>query len=603
MEIEAKFSVPNATVLAHLNALQQMAGFSVLPPKVKSLRDCYLDTEDRRIFAHGYALRRRKQDDGDWIISLKGLGGATGAIHRREEVETKLMPQLTEQAPTIWQQSEVYSKLQQMLGTATLDVLFCLSQKRITHRIADAERIVAKMSLDEVHLPLKTAETIFFEMEVELTKDGTEDDLRKIVTFIQENFFLHPETRSKFERALAQLDAPATANRILSPVERTVLTRITDVNARTDTYSRRAQALLAIDEGISGIIAAERAGLSERQVRHWRSEFGKEGVGIFPEHILEKAIYPAPPPTVTITPDAPIGESARKLLWQQYRRMVYFEPAARLGHRPVDISAMLTAVRGTQTAIESLWADFSADAPPDTAPLTELLSLLADLRRTMLWQQHAEAFLRASTSLTLTGLREKWYHLQQSTLNALNDFLDNDTFKQWMEDFSTRLQIPPQKPPTISAKTRWFAPACLYRRLAAALSINPIGNNAPEQIAQLLNNLGQYDDCLALFGEILGRNKKRLEKPVEKLAEHLDALHQRSTIAEGLSRYLQFGMWIVPADAEPVDPPPADATTVAVYSATIAAEISQLQTELTAHWAKFAAEKYWQTVANAVKKL
>ncbi len=604
MEIEAKFNVPNKNVLTHLNALEKIARFSVLPAKTKNLRDCYLDTEDRRILAHGYALRRRRQDDGDWVISLKGLGNAAGAIHRREEVETKLMPQLTEQAPTIWQQSEVYGKLQQMLGKATLNVLFCLSQKRITRRIADAERIIAKMSLDEVHLPVKNADFTFFEMEVELTDDGTEDDLREIVTFLQENFFLAPEPHSKFERALAQLDAPDTTNRILSPAERAVLTRITEVNARTDTYSRRAQALLAIDEGIAGNVAAERAHLSERQVRHWRSEFGKTGVGIFPERILEKAVYPAEPPAASITADAPIAVSARKLLWQQLQWLAYHELAARLGHRTEDVTAMLAAARGTIAAIESLWADFSADAPPDTAPPAQLMSLLADLRRTMLWQQHAETFLRGSNSLSLAGLRQEWHNRQQTALTALNDFLDSDTFRQWREDFSTKLQTADTTAAPISAKTKFFVPAYLYRHLAAALSEFPAnGDTSATPVWQSLNRLNRYEDCLACFGDILGRNRNRLAKPVQKLAEQLDALYHRLTIAAGLDRYLQFGVWDAPADAEPVAAPPADATTVAAYSATIAAEISQLRAGLAEHRAKFAAEKYWHTVANAVKRL
>ena len=36
MEIEAKFNVPNAKVLAHLNALEKLARFSVLPAKTKT---------------------------------------------------------------------------------------------------------------------------------------------------------------------------------------------------------------------------------------------------------------------------------------------------------------------------------------------------------------------------------------------------------------------------------------------------------------------------------------------------------------------------------------------------------------------------------------
>lgn len=604
MEIEAKFNVPNAKMLAHLDALQQIAGFSVLPGKTKHLQDCYLDTVDRRIFANGYALRRRRQDDGDWVISLKGLGGADGAIHRREELETKVVPQLADQAPETWKQSQVYAQLQQMLGSATLNLLFCLSQKRITHRLADANRIVAEMSLDEVHLTINGTETTFFEMEAELKADGTEDDLRKIVAFLQENFFLLPEPRSKFERALAQFDAPRKTNRILSPAERAVLSSITAVNARTDTYSRRAQALLAIDEGISGIVAAERADLSERQVRHWRSEFGKAGVGIFPDRILEKALYPAPPPKLAILGQAPIAISARRILWQQRQLMVYHELAARLGHRVDDVSAMLNAVRGLLIAIEALWADFSSAAPPDTSLPEKLATLLEDLRRTMLWQQHAETFLHGASSLSLSNLRQQWLNHQQIATDALNDFLDSDSFRQWLEDFSTGLQLadPAQSPH--SAETRRIFPAYLYRYLATALGAAS-AESAPSPAATeaALARLNNYAVCLSVFGDVLGKSKNRLAKLPLTLAENLDELYHRQSIAAGLHRYLAFGVWDAPADAEPAASPPTDATTVAAYSATIAAEISQLQTKVIQLLAKFNAKNYWQTVANVVKRL
>ncbi len=605
MEIEAKFSVPNATVLARLDALHHLANFSVLPGKVKKLRDCYLDTDDRQILAHGYALRRRQQDDGDWIMSLKRLAHPEGAIYRREEMETKLMPQLTQQAPSAWQQSDVYAQLRQMLGDATLNILFCLSQTRTTHRLADSERIVAHLSLDEVHLNVNNTDTTFFELEAELTEAGTEADLREIVAFLQNTYFLSPERRAKFERALTQLDAPATTHRILSPAERTVLTRITTVNADTSTYGRRAKALLALDEGISGAAAATRANLSERQVRHWRSKFSKHGASIFPARILEKAIHAAPPPTMPIAPTDPIAVATRKLLWQQLQQLNYFELEARLGNRLSSVEAMLLATRRFATAVDTTEQQFPSNLLPDTAPLKTLATHLDELHATMTLQQHAEAFLTGSNALSFDELRTAWHTRRQRQQNALNAYFDSAPYRQWLEDFSGIVQVTAETTAPSSTAARWYVPAYLYQNLAGALAADPTtAPPTPTALKPIIDRLGAYGDCIALFKGILGSSTtNRLAKPVNTVIAPLDTLYQRLTTAEGLRRYLDSGNWDAPADPQSAASSPADTAAISAYAATVKAEIVQLQADVAAQWAVFVAEKYWHTVANAVKRL
>ena len=47
----------------------------------------------------------------------------------------------------------------------------------------------------------------YFELEAELLEPGTEDDLTKFVEALQARWSLQPENKSKFERALAQIDS------------------------------------------------------------------------------------------------------------------------------------------------------------------------------------------------------------------------------------------------------------------------------------------------------------------------------------------------------------------------------------------------------------
>lgn len=601
MEIEAKFNVPNATVLAQLNTLPKLAGFSVLPGKVKSLRDCYLDTANRRIFQHGYVLRRRRQADGDWVISLKSLGGAEGAIHRREEVETKVIPQLKDQAPETWQQSDVYAQLQTMLGDATLNILFCLTQTRTVHRLADAERVIAEYSLDEVHVPVNDTEIVFYEVEVELKKKGTEDDLRAIVQFLQENYFLQPELRSKFERAWDYINAPASKNAILTDAERHVLRRITEIDAGTNTYSRRAQALLAIDEGVSGAKAAFQSDLSERQVRHWRSKFKKDGVRIFPERVLEKAMHREPPPLPAITGTDNTTDVARKLLWHTLQNFRGAELGARLMFKSALLDEMLFATRKLATAIRD-FAAFTPETIPDDAldPLDALTDLLIEARNTLALLERTEAFFAGSKSLTADGFfraGETLFHRHRANLRA---FFDGDAYQQMHNRLNTLLQVPDawqQAPPT---PVRLVIPIVLYLRLADVLS-QPIVNNTPEDPAEALAQIAQFSASLAMFEPILGRDMARLAKPLRTANAGLQELFDLSFAETALNAYRTFGQW--DANTEPLAAAPADDTAVEAYLATVTAERAHARNALATAWATIATEKYWHKVGNAVKRL
>jgi CHAD domain-containing protein len=285
MEVEAKFVVPDEGTFRDLQAAGALAGYELMASRVKRVHDTYLDTTGRLILAAGYACRRREQDDGV-LVTLKGLGAAEDAIHRREELEV-LLP--ASAPPMEWPASPVRERVLQLIGEATLEELFELYQVRNVRAISTGqqegreEQVVAEWSLDQVRVVAAGQEQTYFELEIELTGQGTEDDLAAIATCLQDAWGLRPEPRSKFERGLALLDKMISGSRLLNPQEQAVCQEIA---ARDDLHGRRAQALLALDEGATQAKAGRRAGMSDRRVRYWLAAFRQERLDVFPARVL-----------------------------------------------------------------------------------------------------------------------------------------------------------------------------------------------------------------------------------------------------------------------------------------------------------------------------
>lgn len=208
MEIEAKFKLPDADTLARLRQAGELAGFALGAERIVHTRDIYLDTARRDLLAAGYVCRLRQQDDGS-LITLKAYGGAHGAVHTREEFETPLpahAPPALE--PAGWPPGPVRERVLQIIGELPPGVLFELRQTRVTRPIWQGKQNVAELSLDEVELGQGQ---LYRVAEIELTPQGRQDDLKRLVDCLQNEWRLEPEPLSKFERALALLGMPDAA--------------------------------------------------------------------------------------------------------------------------------------------------------------------------------------------------------------------------------------------------------------------------------------------------------------------------------------------------------------------------------------------------------
>ena len=275
MEIEAKFVVPDRQVYAQLGRLRSLTGYGLTPAGVAPVSDRYFDTLDRRFLAAGYACRLRRDGEA-LLLTLKGLGGVEGAIHRRDEREIPLPA--WDPDPTAWPESAARSLALDLAKGAPLRPLFSLRQRRRRADVTQGSRRVAELSLDAVRVTVGRQPVSYFELEIELRGDGTEADLAALAAELAGAWGLIPEPRSKFERALESLQTPGDAAGMrLSPAERAALGVHT---AGADLLARRAQVVLLWADGQPTGEIARRTGLSIGRVRFWLREFRKDRLGI-----------------------------------------------------------------------------------------------------------------------------------------------------------------------------------------------------------------------------------------------------------------------------------------------------------------------------------
>ncbi len=304
MEIEAKFAVPDVATFQRLQAVNHVAGFSLSAHQVQQVHDIYLDTDERRILASGYACRCR-ETELETLITLKGLGRAEGAIHRRKELEISLS---SYEPPQDWPESPVRDLVLEVTNGAPLIPLFDLRQTRVFRRMRHGELLVAQLSLDNVRIVAKGKRKSHFELEVELAPQGTGSDMGEIVAYLQDEWNLVPEPSSKFERALAFLDEEEPGGDLLTVQERAICVQL---SKRSDLYGRRARGLLLLDEGVPHDEAAQRADRTTRTIRRWLKSFRQKRLGSFPDRVLQE-IQLTPAAILPQVPSPQLDEAERE---------------------------------------------------------------------------------------------------------------------------------------------------------------------------------------------------------------------------------------------------------------------------------------------------
>ncbi len=178
------------------------AGWSLGPEAAPiTLEDTYLDA-DGQLAAAGWALRRRSDESGIIVFTLKHDATTDGALHRRTETEVVVSSADGGPEPTI--PSEIRAIVGTVLGTdlvARLRPTVSLLQRRQAWGLTRQGQTVATMSIDQV----SANGTHWTELEIELAASLPDREVEHLVTELRDELERSPQisisTETKPERA------------------------------------------------------------------------------------------------------------------------------------------------------------------------------------------------------------------------------------------------------------------------------------------------------------------------------------------------------------------------------------------------------------------
>jgi CHAD domain-containing protein len=637
LEVEAKFSLPVSESLHRLQVTTRLAGFPLAKGQIRVVHDTYMDTTERKILAGGYACRFRQEAEGI-RATLKGVGGATGAIHKREEMEALLSgPQPAEE----WLDCPLREQVLQLTNGEPLISLFELHQTRFVRPVRWQGQAIAELSLDDVHVVAGNREQSYYELEVELTPLGNEEQLTRITDCLQEKWHLPPEPLSKFERALALLDLNLE-ERPLSTQNLEILIRIAE---RDDWHGLRGRALLGLNKGMSIDEVVRQVGRSRRTLRRWVAAFRKSSLGIFPTSILDGMLQPAPqhqaempaaeqvqilapalsPPIPRIKlPDKPglladdvMVEVTRKTLFFQFQHMLYHESGTQLGQNIEELHDMRVATRRMRAALQvfgnyldkKMWAPFEKSLRRTGRALGRVRDLDVFWEKT---QRYLDT-LPPERKDELAPLHIVWQAERDQARDRLLAYLNSERYRQFKDSFSEFLETREAGAAPAFNKAgepqprrlRYLAPVILYQRLAAMRAFDEwtIGPDVPlVRLHKLRIASKGLRYSLEFLEEVLGEEAKALIKEMKALQDHLGNL-QDAVVASNLLRdFLTWGTWghDQTKKVPPLPIAPIVAPGVATYLADRQAELQDLPASFPQVWARIQSQEFKQNLISAL---
>ncbi len=562
MEVEAKYTAADAATLARLAHAPALAGYDVDAGERRRDRDTFLDTADRRFLAAGYYLRRR-ETGGGVRLTLKQLVSGDAGVLRREELEALVA---ADAPPAEWPGGELRERVEAVAQGAPLEPFLFLEQERLARRVVDGAREVAELSLDDVTVASGGRARRWFEAELELRGDGDEDDLERLAAALRAEPGLTPESRAKFTRALEIVEAGGDGS-LLPPDERPAHEAYAGGH---DARAPRARALLALDEGLTQVEAATRAGLSSRRVRYWLARYRVEGTGIYgtPEAPAGDDGSIASPEVEGgeagddkkkrpgILPADTMVEAAVKTFRFHLARMLEHEAGTRLGEDPEELHVMRVSTRRMRMALRVFdeYLDRQAMRPvlKGLRRTGRTLGAVRDLDVFQEKTQHYLDTLPPERAGDLDGLLAACRAERERQREHLVDYLDGERYRAFVERFEELLDGPLERlsarPPADPRPQRvaQVLPGVLYKDMAVVWAFEGQlgGLETPlPRFHALRKGCKGLRYTLEFFEDVLGPGARPLIRKVKGLQDHLGDL-QDAVVTSGVLRdYLTWGTW------------------------------------------------------------
>jgi inorganic triphosphatase YgiF len=208
-EIEAKFLARGPGPLAQLAAADRLGRASLGPAHAFDEVDRYLDTDDGRLAAAGWACRLRERA-GSMRASLKGPPDPQGAawLHHRPEIEAPATDSID---PTDWPPSEAREGIERLSDGRPLHERFMLVQRRTERRVELDDAPIGTLTLDEVnvrHGDAKAGTLFVVELELATPTDASSlESLGELAEALAQRPGLEPDGRTKLEHAIAMIES------------------------------------------------------------------------------------------------------------------------------------------------------------------------------------------------------------------------------------------------------------------------------------------------------------------------------------------------------------------------------------------------------------
>ena len=202
LESELKYRADDEAPLITLGQARVLGTATLGPQRTVEELDRYLDTQDLRLSARGWACRLRTRE-GRTFVSLKGPAEheAGAAVHQRREIEG---PATSEPQPEDWPPSEARDHLLEMAADEPLVERVTMAQRRTERAVLHEGSQVGLLTLDRVRV-LYEGDEIGHLLVVELEFDPAAVvhgvDPRPLAAALSA-VGLQPDPLSKLEHAL-----------------------------------------------------------------------------------------------------------------------------------------------------------------------------------------------------------------------------------------------------------------------------------------------------------------------------------------------------------------------------------------------------------------
>jgi len=554
VEIEAKFLVPDEPTMARLEDASSLGDYEIGPGEQRHDRDTFLDTPDRRFLSAGFYFRRRETSSGV-RLTLKQLVAPAEGMLRREELEALVAADVP---VSEWPHGPLRERVEQLGGGEALEPLLTLQQVRTARQVSAQGREIGELSLDRVTAASRDGEQCWLEVEIEARGDGTEVDVASLAALLRDQWGLQPEGRAKFTRAL-ELAGAGDQGALLRAPERL----LHEVHAGGEgARARRAQAILALDRGLTQVEAGRVAGLSDRRVRYWLARYRTEGMGIYGDEADDPGAIVADAPIAEakkrpdILPMDSMTAAAAKTLRFHLDKMVRHEEGTRLGLDPEELHDMRVSTRRMRMALRVFAEYLDPDVMrPVLRGLRRTGRTLGAVRDLDVFNEKTQAYLDglpASRAGDLDGLLAAWKAERDKQRERMVAYLDSARYRNFVATATALLDGPvevlaPQEPAAPRPqRVAQVLPGVLYRDMAVVWAFEGQldGLETPlPRFHALRKACKGLRYTLEFFEGVLGPGAKPLIKRVKGMQDHLGDLQDAVVTCGVLRDFITWGTW------------------------------------------------------------